>query len=94
MIDKSIIDEIKRKAHDNIVDVIASYVPLKKKGSNFWALSPFAKEKTASFSVNPTRGAWRCFSTSTGGNAVDFIIAMERCNFVEAIKLLAVMPCI
>jgi len=95
MIDKSIIEEIKRKAHDNIVDVIASYVPLKKKGSNFWALSPFAKEKTASFSVNPTMGKWRCFSTSTGGNAIDFIKAMEKgCNFIEAIKLLAVMPCI
>lgn len=94
MISKNIINEIKRKAHDNIVDVIASYVPLKKKGSNFWSLSPFAKEKTASFSVNPTRGAWRCFSSSIGGNAVDFIIAMERCNFIEAIKILAAMPCI
>jgi DNA primase len=72
-----------------IVEVVEGYLTLKKKGANYWALSPFTQEKTPSFSVSPAKGIFKCFSTGKGGNAVSFIMEMEKLSFPEAIKFLA-----
>ncbi|GAB4331756.1 MAG: DNA primase [Flammeovirgaceae bacterium] len=73
----------------DILEVVEGYLTLKKKGANYWALSPFTQEKTPSFSVSPAKGIFKCFSTGKGGNAVSFIMEMEKLSFPEAIKFLA-----
>jgi len=77
-----------REATD-IVEVISDYVSLKKRGANYWALSPFTQEKTASFSVSPQKGIFKCFSTGKGGDAITFIMEIDGVGYVEALKILA-----
>ncbi|MCS6904270.1 MAG: DNA primase [Bacteroidia bacterium] len=86
-IPQSVIQEIYNRA--DIVEVISEYVPLKKRGSNYWALSPFKQEKTPSFAVSPSKGIYKCFSTGKGGNVVNFLMEMEGFSYLEAIKHLA-----
>src|SRR5438309_7179178 len=77
-----------RSASD-IVDVIGSYVPLKKAGANFVALCPFHKEKTPSFNVNPHKQIFHCFGCHKGGDVFRFIQDYENISFPEAIERLA-----
>lgn len=87
MIPEEKILEVQRTA--NIVDVIASYIPLKRAGSNFKALCPFHKEKTASFNVHPAKQIFHCFGCHKGGNVFSFVMAMEKVEFPEAVKRVA-----
>ena len=88
IIPPEIVEQV-RHASD-IVDVIGSYVPLKKAtGGKFKALSPFQKEKTASFFVDPSKQRFHCFSTSQGGDVFKFLMLMENMTFPEAIRRLA-----
>lgn len=73
----------------DIVEVVSGYVPLKKRGANFWGCCPFHGEKTPSFSVNPGKNMFYCFGCHEGGDIFKFIMKMESCGFMEAIKLLA-----
>lgn len=84
---QSFIEDLKRQA--DIVRVISDYVQLKKKGANWMACCPFHGEKTPSFSVNPAKGFFKCFGCSKGGDAVTFVMEMERLSFPEAVKLVA-----
>ncbi len=77
-----------REASD-IVDVISAYLPLKRKGRNYWARCPFHQEKTASFSVSPDKQIFHCFGCHKGGNVFSFIIEYEKLPFPDALKLLA-----
>ncbi|MFN0202665.1 MAG: DNA primase [Bacteroidia bacterium] len=81
------VDEI--YAATDIVEVVGDYVSLRKKGVNYWALSPFVKERTPSFSVNPVKGIYKCFSSGKGGNTVSFLMEMEGYSYVEALQHLA-----
>jgi DNA primase len=73
----------------DIVEVISDYLPLKKRGGNYWGLSPFANEKTPSFAVSPSKGIYKDFSTGKGGNAVNFLMEMEGYTYPEALRHLA-----
>lgn len=81
------VEQIKAKL--SIVDVVSSYVKLTKSGRNWKGLSPFNKEKTPSFYVNPERGTYYCFSSGQGGDHFEFIQKMEGVDFKGALKILA-----
>ncbi len=81
------IDQV-RNAND-ILDVIQSYVPLKRAGASWKALSPFKKERTPSFIVTPAKQIWYCFSTNQGGDVFRFVQLYENVDFPSAVRLLA-----
>ena len=77
-----------RQASD-IVEVISSYVPLKRAGGTFKALCPFHNEKTPSFNVNPQRQTFHCFGCHKGGDVFTFVREYENLSFSEAAERLA-----
>jgi DNA primase len=87
MIPPEIVEQV-RQAVD-IVDVIGGYVPLKRSGAKFKALSPFNKEKTPSFFVDPARQIFKCFSSGHGGDVFKFLMVHDHMTFPEAVRRLA-----
>ncbi|MCB9932743.1 MAG: DNA primase [Planctomycetes bacterium] len=81
------IEEV-RRAND-IIDVIRGYVPLQKRGSQYWVNCPFHDEKTPSFTVSPSRQTYKCFGCGVYGNVIDFVMAHEKLDFREALEKLA-----
>src|ERR1017187_4633365 len=77
------------RAASDIVDIIGSYLPLKKAGANFVALCPFHKEKSPSFNVNPHRQIFHCFGCHKGGDVFAFVKEFENIDFPEAVRRLA-----
>jgi len=87
MITRNTIDKVFETAR--VEEVIGDFVQLKKAGSNFKGLSPFADEKTPSFMVSPVKQIWKDFSTGKGGNAISFLMEHEHYSYPEAIRYLA-----
>ncbi|MFO7895395.1 MAG: DNA primase [Candidatus Cloacimonadales bacterium] len=85
--ESSQIDQIRER--NNIVDVIGSYFPLKKTGSNYKARCPFHDEKTASFVVSEKKQIYKCFGCGAAGNVISFVMEYEKVSFMEAMKKLA-----
>lgn len=77
------------RAASDIVDVIGSYLPLKRAGANFVAVCPFHKEKTPSFNVNPHRQIFHCFGCHKGGDVFTFVREYENIGFTDAVRRLA-----
>ena len=73
----------------DIFEVISQYVDLKKRGKNYFGLSPFRSETKPSFSVAPDKNMWYDFGSGQGGNSVQFLIEYEKISFSEAIRTLA-----
>ena len=84
---EELIEEVRMK--NDIVDVVAGYVRLQKKGANHWACCPFHNEDTPSFSVNGPKQMYHCFGCGAGGNVFTFVMNYENYSFPEAIKMLA-----
>lgn len=74
-----------------IEEVVGRYVTLKRRGANLIGLCPFHNEKTGSFNVSPSKGIFKCFGCSKAGNAIGFIMEIEQCSYVEALKTVASM---
>ena len=74
-----------------IEEVVGRYVNLKRRGANLIGLCPFHNEKTGSFNVSPAKGIFKCFGCSKAGNAIGFIMEIEQCSYVEALKTVASM---
>ena len=87
MIPRETIDRIFAAAH--IEDVVGDYVSLKKRGANLIGLCPFHDEKTGSFTVSPSKGIFKCFGCGKAGHAVGFVMEIEQCSYIEAIRQLA-----
>ena len=77
------------RSESNIVSVVSDYVPLKRKGRNYWGCCPFHQEKTPSFSVSEDKGFFFCFGCQSGGDVFQFLMKVENITFPEAVKLLA-----
>lgn len=72
-----------------IEEVVGDYVTLKRRGANLIGLCPFHDEKTGSFTVSPSKGIFKCFGCGKAGHAVGFLMEIEQCSYVEAIRMLA-----
>jgi len=86
-IPKETVDQIIQTA--DILEVVGDYVPLKRKGQNYWACCPFHNEKSPSFSVTPGKGFYKCFGCGKSGNAVGFVMEMDGVSYPEALRQLA-----
>lgn len=84
---EELIEEV--RVHNDVVDVIGSYVRLQKKGNTYFGLCPFHNEKTGSFSVSPHKQMYYCFGCGAGGNVFTFLMQYEGFTFVEAMQTLA-----
>jgi DNA primase len=87
VIPKNVLEEI-RSAND-IVEVVGSYLQLKRGGSAHKALCPFHKEKTPSFNVNAQRQIYHCFGCGAGGDVFKFVMEYESVDFSTAARMLA-----
>ena len=88
LIPESVIAEVIQRS--NIVEVINSYVPLKKSGNASWkACCPFHQEKTPSFHVSESKQLYYCFGCQKGGDVVKFMREYLNLDYVEAIRQLA-----
>ncbi|MCD4689743.1 MAG: DNA primase [Desulfuromonadaceae bacterium] len=81
------IQEIRERI--DIVELVSSYLPLKRSGANHLGLCPFHSEKTPSFNVNAPRQIFHCFGCGVGGDAFSFVMRMEGLSFPEALRRLA-----
>lgn len=88
MLSRSTIDAVNDL---DLVQAISKFVPdLRKSGASFKAKSPFTAEKSPSFTVSPSKGCWKCFSTGKGGaNAISFVMQKFSMTYPEAVKELA-----
>ncbi|MDP2922200.1 MAG: DNA primase [Candidatus Omnitrophota bacterium] len=87
MIPQSFIDDIQTRT--DIVEVISSYIPLKRAGRNFKTTCPFHAEKTPSFMVSPQKQIFHCFGCQEGGGVIQFLMLYEKLSFIEAVEVLA-----
>ena len=83
----SFADRVKQQA--DIVRVVGEYIRLKKSGQNFTGLCPFHGEKTPSFAVHPVKQIFHCFGCGKGGDVFTFVMEMEKCQFPEAVRIVA-----
>ena len=86
MIPRETIERIYAAA--KIEEVVSDYVTLRKRGANLIGLCPFHNEKTGSFTVSPSKGIYKCFGCGASGHAVGFIMEIEQCSYVDALKQL------
>ena len=73
----------------DIVEIVGSFVKLKKRGSNYLGLCPFHNEKTPSFTVSPAKEIYKCFGCGRSGNSIGFLMEAEKYSYVEALRWLA-----
>ena len=87
MISREVIEEIRSRS--DIVELIGSYVNLKRAGSNYNGLCPFHSEKSPSFTVFPGTQSFYCFGCGAGGDAITFAMKSENLDYPAAIEFLA-----
>ncbi len=73
----------------DIVEIVGSFVKLKKRGANYLGLCPFHNEKTPSFTVSPSKEIYKCFGCGRSGNSISFLMEHEKYSYVEALRWLA-----
>jgi DNA primase len=83
----SFAEKVKQQA--DIVRVVGEYVRLKKTGKDLSGLCPFHQEKTPSFTVSPLKQIFYCFGCGKGGDVFNFVMEMEKCEFPEALRIVA-----
>lgn len=84
---RELVEEI--RSRNDIVELIGSYVNLKRAGANYNGLCPYHSEKSPSFTVFPATQSFYCFGCGAGGDAVTFVMRSENLDYPEAVELLA-----
>jgi DNA primase len=87
MIPQETIQQIQNRI--DIIEIVGSFIKLKKRGSNYLGLCPFHNEKTPSFTVSPAKEIYKCFGCGRSGNTISFVMEHEKYSYVEALKWLA-----
>ena len=87
MIPREVVEEVRRRT--DIVELIGSYVTLKRAGSNYNGLCPFHSEKTPSFTVFPDSESFYCFGCGAGGDCVTFVMKNDNLDYPSAVEVLA-----
>ncbi|MBC7536728.1 MAG: DNA primase [Ferruginibacter sp.] len=87
MISQQSIQQIQSRI--DIVDIIGSYVKLKKRGTNYLGLCPFHNEKSPSFTVSPVKEIYKCFGCGKSGNSIGFLMEHEKLSYGETLRWLA-----
>ena len=86
-IDDSVIQTVKERS--DIVEVIGSFIQVKRAGRNFQALCPFHNEKSPSFNISTDNQFFHCFGCGANGDVISFMRMHENVDFVDAVKILA-----
>ncbi|WP_458700243.1 DNA primase [Sulfurospirillum sp. 1307] len=89
MIDNNSIENLKTRL--DIVDVVGSYLELKKSGANFKCVCPFHDDSNPSLVISPSKQIYHCFSCGAGGDSIKFVMEYEKLSYPEAIEKLANM---
>jgi len=87
LISKDTIQQIQNRI--NIVEIVGSFVNLKRRGSNYLGLCPFHNEKSPSFTVSGAKEIYKCFGCGKSGNSIGFLMDLEKYSYVEALRWLA-----
>ncbi len=87
MISREVIEEI--RSRNDIVELIGSYVNLKRAGANFNGLCPYHSERSPSFTVFPGTQSFYCFGCGAGGDAITFVMKSENLDYPSAVEFLA-----
>ncbi|UCG42428.1 MAG: DNA primase [candidate division WOR-3 bacterium] len=87
MIKQDVVERVRFET--DIVELVGSYLPLKKVGRNYRGLCPFHQERSPSFYVSPERQTYHCFGCGVGGNAISFVMEHDKLDFPEAVRFLA-----
>jgi len=87
LISREFINELINRT--DIVELVEARVPLKKAGRNYQACCPFHAEKSPSFTVSSVKQFYHCFGCGVSGNAIGFLMAYDRMEFVDAVETLA-----
>ncbi len=87
MISQESIQQIQSRI--DIVEIVGSFVKLKKRGNSYLGLCPFHNEKTPSFTVSPTKEIYKCFGCGKSGNTISFLMEHEKYSYVESLRWLA-----
>src|ERR1700751_1015649 len=73
----------------DIIEIVGSFVKLKKRGANYLGNCPFHNERTPSFTVSPAKEIYKCFGCGRSGNSISFLMEHEKYSYVEALRWLA-----
>jgi DNA primase len=87
LIPQPFIDDLLQRT--DLVELIDSYIPLKKRGTSYTACCPFHNEKSPSFNVVAKKQFYHCFGCGASGNAISFIMNYLNQGFIEAVDTLA-----
>ena len=82
-IPESLIEDIRSKT--DIVDFISQYLPLNRKGKNYWGICPFHDDSDPSMSVSPDKQIYKCFVCGHGGNVFRFVQDFDKLSFVDSV---------
>lgn len=83
--DQELINKIRENT--DIVELIGKYIPLQKRGKNYFGLCPFHNDNNPSLSVSREKQIYKCFVCGEAGNIYNFLMKYENISFVEAVKL-------
>ena len=87
MISQNSIQQIQSRI--DIIEIVGTFVKLKKRGANYLGNCPFHNEKSPSFTVSPSKEIYKCFGCGKSGNTISFLMEHEKYSYVETLRWLA-----